>query len=120
MGKGKRLLRFAILPVALAAVVAVAMRTTGGTPVQPARRAVGPAPLAEARGADPRTVDPDGALFRDAAVPLEARYRAMGVLARRGDARSTALLMALGNENTYLNFAALRALGTVPRNPRSS
>ncbi len=52
------------------------------------------------------------ARFKDTSRPLEQRRRDISILAKRGDARSIEILMALGDENTYLNWAAVEALGT--------
>jgi HEAT repeat protein len=51
------------------------------------------------------------ARFKDKNRPLRQRRRDISILAKRGDTRSIEILMALGDENTYLNWAAVEALG---------
>lgn len=51
--------------------------------------------------------------FEDAGVPVAKRLEELAALARQGDAAATAILMALGDEYTYLNYAAVQALGCV-------
>jgi HEAT repeat protein len=49
--------------------------------------------------------------FKDTSRPVNQRRRDISILAKRGDDRSIEILMALGNEKTYLNWAAVEALG---------
>lgn len=49
--------------------------------------------------------------FTDTKRPIKQRRRDISLLAKRGDDRSIEILMALGDENTYLNWAAVEALG---------
>jgi len=51
--------------------------------------------------------------FKNPSVPIEKRRLDLAELARKGDADSVAVLMALGNEHTYLNVSAVMALGDV-------
>jgi HEAT repeat protein len=53
------------------------------------------------------------ARFKDTKVPLEKRRAEIRELAAKGDADAVKLLMALGNEKAYLNWAAVEALGSV-------
>jgi hypothetical protein len=46
-------------------------------------------------------------------VPIKDRLKALEDLGRLGDARSVAILKALGDRNTYLDYAAVEALGRV-------
>jgi HEAT repeat protein len=65
-------------------------------------------PAEAAQGDDVRA---ELARFKDTKRPLKQRRRDISILAKRGDARSIEILMALGDENTYLNWAAVEALG---------
>ena len=51
--------------------------------------------------------------FEDASVPVTTRLAELADLAKKGDAASAPFLMVLGNEHTYLNYAAVQALGSV-------
>ena len=51
--------------------------------------------------------------FADASVPVARRLAALDELARKGDRASAETLMAVGDEITYLNYAAVEALGKV-------
>ena len=51
--------------------------------------------------------------FEDAGVPVATRIAELAKLAKKGDGAAAAILMALGNEHTYLNYAAVQALGGV-------
>ena len=51
--------------------------------------------------------------FEDASVSVTKRLAELTDLANKGDAGSAAVLMALGDEHTYLNYAAVQALGSV-------
>lgn len=51
--------------------------------------------------------------FEDAAVPVEEREAELAALAKAGDDNAATVLMALGNEHTYLNYAAIQALAGV-------
>lgn len=51
--------------------------------------------------------------FEDAGVPVAKRLAELDELAKKGDGEAAAILMALGNEHTYLNYAAVQALGGV-------
>jgi hypothetical protein len=51
--------------------------------------------------------------FEDAGVPVAKRLADLAELEKKGDAEAAAILMALGNEPTYLNYAAVQALGGV-------
>lgn len=53
------------------------------------------------------------AALKDSSRPLARREAEVAELARRGDARAVEVLTALGDERTYLNGAAVRALGAV-------
>ena len=59
-------------------------------------------------GGDIRT---ELARLGDTTRPLKQRRRDISILAKRGDAHSVEILMALGDEKTYLNWAAVEALG---------
>lgn len=52
------------------------------------------------------------ARFADAKIPLDERRKEIAELARKADARSLELLMALGDELTYLNRTAVEELGS--------
>jgi hypothetical protein len=52
---------------------------------------------------------------KDPSVRLEERRRGIAVLAQEGSERSIRALMALGREKTYLNWAAIEALGRIPK-----
>jgi HEAT repeat protein len=52
-------------------------------------------------------------MAKNPAIPPDDRENRIMALGRQGDSEATRKLMALGNEDTYLNFAALRALGTI-------
>jgi len=55
--------------------------------------------------------------FKDVSIPMAQRQKELGDLARKADDRSLRTLMTLGNEQTYLNWAAIEALGSVPGDP---
>lgn len=48
--------------------------------------------------------------FKDASIPIEERMNDVQALARKGDAEAIGTLMALGSEDTYLNYLAVEAL----------
>ena len=52
--------------------------------------------------------------FSDAAVPVAQRLKELEELAAKGDALSVAVLKAVGDAPTYLNYAAVEALGKAP------
>ena len=70
--------------------------------------------------ATPRSRNGDLAEFlnmaKNPAIAADEREDRIMALGRQSGAEATRKLMALGNEDTYLNFAALKALGTV-KNP---
>lgn len=51
--------------------------------------------------------------FEDAGVPVTKRLAELAELAGKGNFDSATLLMTLGSEHTYLNYAAVQALGGV-------
>ena len=51
--------------------------------------------------------------FADNAVPIDTRQAELAALAKSGGTDAAAVLMALGDEHTYLNSAAIEALGGV-------
>jgi len=51
--------------------------------------------------------------FEDPSIPVPQRLQELKDLAKRGDALAVAVLEALGNEETYLNYAAVEALGQI-------
>lgn len=51
--------------------------------------------------------------FEDSVIPVPQRLQELKDLAKRGDALAVAVLEALGNEETYLNYAAVEALGQI-------
>jgi HEAT repeat protein len=51
------------------------------------------------------------ARFKDARISVNERMTEITALGIRGDEQSIEILIALGDEKTYLNFAAVRALG---------
>lgn len=51
--------------------------------------------------------------FTDASVPLTERKEEIGRLAEKGDDEAIEALMALGDSDSYLNFAAVEALGNI-------
>jgi hypothetical protein len=52
-------------------------------------------------------------MAKNPAIATDEREDRIMALGRQSGAEATRKLMALGNEDTYLNFAALKALGTV-------
>jgi HEAT repeat protein len=52
------------------------------------------------------------ARFKDTTRPLPQRREEISSLARKADPRSIRILMAVGEEKTYLNWAAVEALGS--------
>jgi len=54
------------------------------------------------------------ARFKDTTVPLDVRRCEIEAMGKKADERFIRVLMALGNEKTYLNWAAIEALGTIP------
>jgi hypothetical protein len=72
---------------------------------QPASSAYSPAVLREV------------AWFKDSDQPLSDRRARIAALAGNGDAHSIRVLMALGDQKTYLNCVAVEALGDVGSNP---
>ena len=109
-----------LLAAAVAIVLAAALFRPGATPTQalprtraaqePTARAAAPAPVLQER-------HPEIERIKDAAVPLEERRKRIAALGREGSAGSIRTLKALGNEKTYLNWAAIEALGRTPRGP---
>jgi len=83
-------------------------------PAEPGR---GPATAAAVHEAEVRALPADVLekvkRFEDAAVPIEKRRAELAELAGTGGASAAAVLMALGRERTYLNYAAVEALGGV-------
>lgn len=56
------------------------------------------------------------AMAKDATVDADERERRIMELGRAGDSTAARALMALGDEDTYLNFAAINALASI-KNP---
>jgi HEAT repeat protein len=52
-------------------------------------------------------------MARNPTIAADERENRIMALGRQADSEATRKLMALGNEDTYLNFAALKALGTI-------
>jgi hypothetical protein len=57
--------------------------------------------------------------FKDTKTPVEERLREIDALARKAGAQDLEVLMALGDEKTYLNWAGVKALGDVPKDRRT-
>lgn len=53
------------------------------------------------------------AMAKDAAIDADERERCIMELGRTGDPAAAGALMALGNEDTYLNFAAVNAMANI-------
>jgi hypothetical protein len=70
------------------------------------------APIAPAQAAA-RVSSPAVARFVDASIPVSQRMAEIDQLGQRGDAAAVQILMTLGDTYTYLNFAAVEALGRV-------
>lgn len=88
-----------------------------GGPLREAEKASG-GPEKTASGSSSTEVRKAVARFKDSGVPLKERRAEIEALARKGDARSVAVLMALGDEKAYLNRFAVEALGGVrPSSP---
>lgn len=75
-------------------------------PVRPAKPPAGPASPAV-----PPEIRKELAMFSDTSIPLEKRETAVADLARGDDRHSVDVLMALGNEQVYLNAKAVEVLG---------
>ncbi len=81
-----------------------ATRPAALAPATPTTPATAPAPAAIAASI---------ARFVDASLPVAQRMAEIGQLGQRGEADAVQTLMKLGDTYTYLNFAAVEALGNV-------
>jgi HEAT repeat protein len=91
---------------------AVSMEQVPAIAAQPEEGERAGVPLAAAAGVDEALLK----ALKDDKTPVPERKMKMEELAAKGDETSVRTLMALGDEETYLNFAAVEVLGKV-RNP---
>ena len=60
-----------------------------------------------------QTTKPALARFKNTAIPVATRLREIDALGKSNTPTAARVLMALGDDNTYLNYAAVAALGRV-------
>jgi hypothetical protein len=77
-----------------------------------------PGPGPEVRPAGPRSISSEAvqarvADLKDTLRPLEEREAEVAAMGCKGDAESVTVLMAMGDQRVYLNWAAVKALGSV-------
>jgi HEAT repeat protein len=85
------------------------MKVSAAGPKTPAT----PTPPDESPRVDKQAIDRSVARCKDTRIPLLDRIADIKRFGKQGDAQAAATLMAIGNEHTYLNWAAVNALGDV-------
>jgi HEAT repeat protein len=92
----------------------------GATPAEkaPVRRGepLNPEPGGAAPQRDASRLTESASRLRDSSIPVEERRAEIASLAERGDEPSVRVLMDLGDDHTYLNWAAVEALGRTGSN----
>ena len=112
-----------VLAVAVAIALAAALFRPGASPKAASARTTpvqaGKPAETSSRASDPaRAADerhPEIERCKNPNVPLEERRQGIAALGREGSGRSIRALMTLGSEKTYLNWAAIEALGRIPK-----
>jgi hypothetical protein len=92
--------------------------SSGREPGPADRPAGGPGGLSGTSGALPPEIRAAVDRFKDVSIPVAQRQKELGDLARKADDQSVKTLMALGDEPTYLNWAAVEALGSLAAEAR--